>query len=263
MGTSKGHSATWNNVSTLARPITAPTRAPRRSGLLLMLAALATVAWSQLALADELKPFQATYDWMWHGMTVAVSTLKLERRDDTWVYRSKSEPRGIGRMFSERPIQESVLKVTDSVTLPLSYKADDGTSSTKRDINLQYDWEHNRVTGVYEDTKVDMPLQPGVQDDLSVQIALMVELLNGRTPDKFLMIDKNSLREYHFIREGEETLSTRLGSVPTIVFGSQKIGSPRVTRFWCAPSQGYIPMRVEQKRGDEVQWMMQIEKLTR
>jgi Protein of unknown function (DUF3108) len=262
MGTTKGESAARGDVPTVARTSSAPTRALRRFALLLVIG-LATAAGAQSAPADELKPFQASYDWIYHGMTVAVSTLKLQREDATWVYRSNSEPRGIGRLFSERPTQESVLKVTDSVTRPLSYKADDGTPSTKRDASLQYDWDRNRVTGVYEDTKVDMPLEPGIQDDLSVQIALMVELLNGRTPDKFQMIDGNSLREYRFTREGEETLATPLGDVPTIVFGSQKMGSPRITRFWCAPSQGYIPMRVEQKRGDEVQWMMRIEKLTR
>ncbi len=240
-----------------------PTIAPASRASLALLLGLALLARPHATLADELKPFQASYDWLWHGMTVAVSTLKLEQKDDTWVYRSNSEPRGIGRMFSERPTQESVLKVTSSGTQPLSYKADDGTASTKRDASVQFDWDHNRVTGVYEDAKVDMPLQPGIQDDLSVQIALMVELLNGRTPDKFLMLDKNTLREYRFVREGEDTLSTPLGSVATIIFRSQKTGSPRVTRFWCAPTRGYIPMRVEQKRGDEIQWTMQIGKLTR
>jgi len=221
------------------------------------------LATSQLASADELKPFEASYAWFWNGMNVAVSTLKLEQQQDTWVYASKSEPRGIGRVFSERPRQESTLRVTEAGVRPLHYKADDGTSSTKRDADVQFDWDHNRVTGVYEGVKVDMPLQPGIQDDLSVQIALMVELLAGRTPDQFLMIDKNSVREYRYTREGEESLSTPLGKLDTVIYRSQKKGSPRVTRFWCAPSRGYIPLRVEQKKGDEVQWTMQVQSAKR
>jgi hypothetical protein len=229
------------------------------------------LATSQLANADDLKPFQASYAWFWHGMNVAVSTLKLEQTagapgappGDTWVYASKSDPRGIGRMFSERPTQQSILRVTESGVQPLHYKADDGTSSTKRDADVQFDWEHNRVTGVYEGVKVDMPLQPGIQDDLSVQIALMVELLAGRTPDQFLLLDKNSVREYRYTREGEESLSTPLGQLDTVIYRSQKKGSPRVTRFWCAPSLGYIPLRVEQKKGDEVQWTMQVQSAKR
>jgi hypothetical protein len=227
---------------------------------------------NQHASAAELKPFEASYAWIWHGMNVAVSTLKLEQQarapgaggaEGTWIYSSRSDPRGIGRMFSERPKQQSTLLVTDAGVRPLHYKADDGTSSTKRDSDVQFDWEHNRVTGIYEDTKVDMPLQPGTQDDLSVQVALVVELLAGRMPDKFLLIDQNSVREYRYTREGEESLSTAVGKLDTVVYRSQKIGSPRVTRFWCDPHQGFIPVRVEQKKGDEIQWTLQVQSIKR
>jgi hypothetical protein len=216
------------------------------------------------AYADELKPFDASYEWIWHNMTVAVSTLHLERQGDTWVYRSKSEPRGIGRMLSDRPTLESVMKVTDDGVRPISYKADDGTSSTKRDANVQFDWEHHRMTGINEDAKVDMtPIPPGIQDDLSVQIALMVELLRGRTPDKFSLLSGNSVREYHYSRDGEETLKTPVGTIETIIYKSEKQYSPRITRFWCAPSLGYIPLRVQQKRNDDVEWTMQVQSVKR
>lgn len=228
--------------------------------ILALLLAVPSVA----SLADELKPFEASYKWVWHGMTVAVSTLQLQHQDDgKWIYRSKSEPRGIGRMFSERPIQESVLQVSDAGVHPLSYKADDGTSSTKRDANVQFDWEHKRVTGVYEDNKVDMPMPPDIQDDLSVQIALMVELLRGHTPDKFVLLSGNSVREYRYSRDGEETLQTPIGSVATVIYRSEKQNSPRVTRFWCAPSLGYIPLRVQQKRKGDVEWTMEVQSVKR
>jgi len=236
-----------------------------RAGAALASAVLcATLATGQTARADELKPFEATYAWMWHGMTVAVSTVKLEHQGDgTWVYSSKSSPRGLGKMFSQRPTQKSVMRVTDKGVQPLSYDADDGTGSTKRDAHVKFDWDSGRVTGVYEDVKVDMPLHPDIQDDSSIQIALMVELLAGREPQKFQMVDKNTVREYGYHREREEPIDTDVGKTNTIVFGAQKTGSPRVTRFWCAPSRGFIPMRVEQKKDDEVQWTMQVQSVTR
>jgi len=215
------------------------------------------------ATAAEIEPFEASYTWVWHGMTVAVSALKLERKDDTWVYRSKSTPRGIGRMFPERPAQESILRVTEAGAQPLSYRADDGTPSTARDVDVRFDWLHGHVTGVYEDNPIDMPTQPGLQDDLSVQIALMVDLLRDKPPGKVLLLDKNAVREYSYTREGEETLDTPLGRVPTVIYQSHKQSSPRVTLFWCAPTHGYIPMRVEQRRLGEVQWTMHIQTLKR
>jgi len=233
-------------------------RAPR-----LMLAGLLLVSAMSVAAAGELRPFEASYNWIWRGMGVASTTLKLEKSGDTWTYTSKSEPRGIGRMLSQRPKTVSVLRVTADGVQPVSYQGDDGTSSTKRTIDVKYDWEKHRITGVYEQTPVDLPLTPGVQDDSSVQVAMMVELLAGRTPERFSLLDKNSVREYIYTREGEEKLQTELGPVQTVIYRSQRKNSPHVNRYWCAPERGYIPMRVEQKRGDEVQWAMEIQSLKR
>ena len=232
-----------------------------RSALCLGVALFLGVA--NMASADELKPFEASYAWIWHGLNVAVSTLTLEKTADTWTYSSRSEPRGIGKAFSERPVQKSVLRVTEAGAQPLSYQASDGTASTRRAIDVKYDWEHGRVTGVYEDDKVDLPLTAGVQDDASVQVAMMVELLRGRTPDRFALLNKNAVRQYRYIREGEATLKTPLGNIATVIYRSERDGSPRVTRFWCAPDRGYIPVRVEQTRGKDVEWTMEIRSLRR
>jgi hypothetical protein len=156
-----------------------------------------------------------------------------------------------------------VLRVTAAGVQPLSYKATAGTSSTRRDIDVKYDWQQMRVTGTYEDTRMDMPIKPGTQDDLSVQIALMVELLRGHMPDTFLLLNKTKVRLHHYTRENAETIATRIGEVPTTVYRSVAEYSPRATRFWCAPDRGYIPMRVQQKKGDSVEWTMQLETFKR
>ncbi len=227
------------------------------------LAALLGLGASALVAADELKPFEASYEWSWRGMTVAVSTVKLQRSGDIWTYTSSSEPRGLGKMFAERPHMVSVLKVTSAGVQPQSYKAIDGTAADKRGMDLKYDWAAKRLTGVSEQGKIDLPLTPDVQDDASVQVALMVEQLGGRTPDHFSLLSDNKLRAYHYKREGEATVKTPFGDVPTVIFSSQADYSPRITRFWCAPGRGYVPMRVEQKKGEDVQWTMEIKSFTR
>ncbi|MBS0365611.1 MAG: DUF3108 domain-containing protein [Proteobacteria bacterium] len=223
----------------------------------------ADVAPAAAVSAAALRPFEASYSWQWHGLTVALSSLRLRRDGDTWTYDSRSEPRGIGVVFSERPVQHSVLRVTPAGVQPLSYSASDGTRSTRRSVEVRYDRERGRVTGVYEDTPVDLPLTADIQDDASVQVALMVDLLAGRDHVTFGLLDRNSVREYRFTREGEQALSTALGPVSTVVYRAQKQGSPRVTRFWCDPARGYVPLKVEQTRGDDVQWTMLIASFSR
>ena len=230
---------------------------------LLAVAAAVLLVSGRAVAADELKPYTATYNGIWRGMTVAVSTLQLEQTGDTWRFSSRSEGRGIGKVASGvfPPLQVSVVRVTDQGVLPQSFKSTGGDAD--KTILLNYDWQLHRVTGVYEGTEVSLPLTPQVQDDGSVQLALIVELLAGRTPPTVQLIDKNSVREYQFSRDGEATIKTALGDVQTVVFKSQKKNSPRITRFWCAPDHGYVPMRVQQKKGDDVQWTMEIQSLKR
>jgi hypothetical protein len=218
---------------------------------------------SSAAAADELKPYSATYAGIWRGMTVAASTLNLEQTGDTWTFSSRSEGRGIGKIASGifPPLQVSVVRVTDQGVLPQSFKSSGGNSD--KSIELNYNWQTHKVTGTYEGTKVDLPLTPRVQDDGSVQLGLMVELLAGRTPPNVQLIDKNSVRDYEFSRDGEATINTPMGDVHTLIFKSQKKNSPRITRFWCAPDRGYIPMRVQQKKDNDVQWTLEIQSLKR
>jgi hypothetical protein len=71
------------------------------------------------------------------------------------------------------------------------------------------------------------------------------------------------VRDYRFARDGEAKLSTPLGEIATVIYSAQKANSPRVTRFWCAPDRGYVPVKVEQTRGQDVQWTLLIQSLTR
>lgn len=237
-------------------------RALRAQGLLLILALASAVATSA-ADTDELEPYRARYEGIWHGLTVAESDLTLEHTGDTWTYSSSSSPRGIGRLASGvfPPRQVSVVRVTASGVEPQSFRSEGGERDKSTD--LAYDWGTARVTGRVDGVRVNQRLTPGVQDDGSVQLALMVELLAGRTPRSFRLIDRSGTREYQFARESEATLETPMGAIATVVYRAQKAGSPRITRFWCAPERGYVPLKVEQTRGEEVQWTMEIRSLTR
>lgn len=244
------------------REAAAPARALRGRSVLLVLA-LTAAAVTGTVRADELRPYRASYLGLWHGMVVAVSDLSLEHAGDTWTTSSRSAPRGIGRLAAGifPPRQVSVARVTASGVQPLTFRSLGGDRA--RSTDLSYDWETARVTGTLEGARVEQPLAPGMQDDGSVQLALMVELLAGRTPGSFRMLDKSGTREYQLAREGVATLQTPMGPVATVVYRAQKAGSPRITRFWCAPERGYVPMKVEQTRGDEVQWTMEIRSFAR
>jgi hypothetical protein len=215
------------------------------------------------AAAGDLKPFVANYTISWHGMTAGTSTFTLGKSGaDLWTYESRTEPHGLFKLATGGISQRSDMRLTSGGIQPLHYVGKDGKSGD-RDIDLRFDWQQLRVTGTSGKQLIDAAIAAGAQDDLSVQIALIHELDNGRAPARFQTYGDRGAREYRYIRETTTTLQTPLGAIDTVVFRTERDGSPRITRYWCAPDYGYLPIRAQQLRGDDVEWTMDIRSLQR
>jgi len=209
---------------------------------------MATGSGAALAATECPQPFRITFDVQWHGMGAGTSTLELTKKStQDYVYRSSNTARGFFRLALPDTItQESTFSIVDGQVVPSSYVGDDGSSDTSRDVSLKFDWTALRVTGVAENKPVDAALTPGVQDSLSVQVALMCALAAGESPKSFQLIDKTEVKEYQYTHEGNASLDTPVGKLDTVIYASQRKGSKRLTRLWIAPSLGYLPVRAEQ-----------------
>lgn len=239
-----------------------------RRFLLATLAFSLALSWTgtgAYAQTETLKTFSATYNIEWRGVGAGTSTLELIRVGGSdYVYRSRNVARGLFRFaFPDAITQTSQFSLIDGAVVPSSYRADDGSSKTDRDISIQFDWKNGKGSGTSENKPVDVELKPGTQDTLSVQIALMLELSAGHSPERFWLLDKREMKEYHYTREGTVALTTPLGKIDTVVYRSERTGSTRVTRLWLAPSLGFLPVRAEQIRDGKREFALSIRTATR
>ena len=211
--------------------------------------------------AAELRPFTASYNITWRGMQAGTAQLQLQRlADGRWSYQSLSTARGLFRIAMPAELRSRTLfTVREGRIVPELFTADDGASSSSKDQELRFDWAGGRVTGIAEKRRVDLPLQPGLLDTMSVQIALMHELLSGGTPKHFLLVDKDRIKEYDYTSVGQEQLATPMGEYSTVIFRSARPGSTTGTFFWCAPALGFLPLKVERRDGNKVQWSMSLQ----
>jgi hypothetical protein len=219
------------------------------------------VAGAAEAPSAELRPFTASFSISWHGMSAGTAQLQLQRLEDgRWSYQSLSTARGFFRIAMPAELRSrSVFAIRDGRIMPERFTADDGASSSSKDQDLRFDWTAGRITGTAEKRRVDLPLKPGVLDTMSVQVALMHELLRGNTPRYFVLVDKDKIKDYNYTAVGEETLSTPIGEHRALIFRSSRPGSDTGTYFWCAPALGYLPLKVERREGNKVQWSMTLE----
>ena len=201
-------------------------------------------------------PFDATYTISWHGVTAGSSILELrETAPQSYLYTSTDTAYGVFRLAIHHPLrQSSRFKVTAGEVAPLAFEA----GGIGNDVMAQFDWKAGRVTGTAKGKLLDLKLQPGTQDPLSVQIAIMLKLQAQDAPAGFWMLNTDEIDRFQYVRHEEGTLDTPLGKLRTILFTSHQAGSNKTTYLWLAPALDYMPARAEQRVKGSTQVALEI-----
>ena len=230
----------------------------------LMLAGSAATGMASEAPVTPLTPFESSYAVIWRGFTAGISSFAL-RRDPSgqWIYVSRNQPRGLFRLVPKAALTlTSRMSVDAEGVRPLEFTAADPDDG-KLQAQVLFDWSAQRATGVVEGKVIDMALHPGVQDDLSIQVAMMQALANGQMPAGISLFDKNGIRDYEYTRVGAETLQTPVGPLQTVIYRSHKANSPRSNRYWCAPELGFVPVQAEQQNNGKVELVIKLQSIHR
>lgn len=221
----------------------------------------ATLLLATAAKSDAIvpKPFTAVYEVSYRGMRAGLLTLKLSRDDATgrYTYETSADPSMLARFFiSSAAMERTVMEIGPDGVRPLEWQFDDGKSSTAKDGHLTFDWARNVATGEIEGEKIELPLEPGLQDRLSIQVDVVTSLLRGEQPGTIPLIDDNRVKRYNYVKKETTPIDTKLGKLDAVVYESTREGSDRQSRFWMIPSMEYVAARAEQIRKGKVETVM-------
>lgn len=210
----------------------------------------------------DLKPFRATYNAEWKGMTAGTSILELRSAGgDTYSYSSTNSAHGLFRIaFPDALTQTSTFRVTDGRVVPLTFG---GNDEKQRPIDLVFDWTKLKVTGTAKEHAVDLALPADAQDPMSLQIASLRDLAAGKLKPTAWMVDTDKLKDYEMRQEGTARIDTELGELDTVIYTSRRPNSDRLTRTWVAPALGYLPVKAERVRGKKLEFTLLIDSVDR
>jgi hypothetical protein len=115
---------------------------------------------------------------------------------------------------------------------------------------LFYDWSRNRLTGKVGGKPYDAALESGQQDVNTIRLAPVVDLLEGREPGDYALLDGRDVKHFTYPKKGTAKLQTEIGELETVIYESERRnfdGTGRTWRYWFAPSLGFLPVRIEQR----------------
>jgi hypothetical protein len=228
----------------------------------LALGASSAQAADEQAPSGSVQPFIAHYEASWKGFSVGTSDIKLELGAEPghYLYTWTITAHGVFKLaYRDGLIQRSWLRVLDNHVRPDKYLGQEGSAG----VELNFDWQAGRATGLSEGKPVDIKLPEGAQDVMSSQVEVMLDLMNGNLPKTFQIIDKDQLKEFNYTQEGTAKIRTDIGELDTVIVTSQRSGNNRVLRMWFAPSLGFVPVQAERSRDGKVEIAMRVKSVDR
>jgi hypothetical protein len=205
-------------------------------------------------------PYTATYAVRYRGLNAGLIHFELRIEEaGKFVFGSRADPSPIARLFvGGDAVERTVMRIDAEGVRPLMWFAHDGRSGEKGDGSLTFFWNEGRVRGTVEGRAIELPTEPGLQDRLSIQVAVMTALLASREPGTIPMIADDEIKRYSYTRAGADRIRTRAGEFETVLYESTRPGSSRLSRIWHARELGYIPVRAEQLRNGKVETVMEL-----
>lgn len=221
-----------------------------------VIAAALAVAADEAGAADAaVTTYTATYRVEYKGREAGVSEWSVRPvSDGLYEFSAKITPKGMLKLLRPKPtIERSQFRLEGSSFRPLEYWYEDGSRSGEGNWHLVFDWDRRIATVSTSEARRELTVPDGALDIGTLKAAVMQDLAVKGAPGPYEIADQDSVGTYEYMDSGMETLATGVGSLETRRYVQHRTGSSRSTWLWVAPSLGWLPVRVEQRRNDEVQ----------
>ncbi len=201
-----------------------------------------------------LTPYTAIYNTTSRGLSASNhTTLSPVDSSDQIELRSVSKARGLTKLFKDDPIVEYTrFKKINGEYHPIEYHYLFNNDGSKRDAWIIFDQEKLVAKSMYKTEIVELDIQPAHVDRMLEQLIFRADLMAGSVADKYLTVERNSLRESVYKKLGSEIIKTEAGSFHTVKYSRQRVGSSRRVIIWFAPEFEYLPVRMQHFKEDKI-----------
>ncbi|KAB0506662.1 DUF3108 domain-containing protein [Pseudomonas moorei] len=200
------------------------------------------------AQAADLQPFSASYtaDWKQLPMSGTAERSLTQEANGVWKLSFKAS------MMIASLTEESTLTLDKDTLLPQSYHFERGGLGKAKKSDLDFDWNTKMITGTDRGDAVKVPLNRGMLDKSSYQLALQEDVAAGKKSMNYQVVDGSDVDTYDFRVLGTEKVDTKAGMIDAIKV--ERVRDPtqnkRITVMWFAKDWDYLLVRLQQVETD-------------
>jgi hypothetical protein len=212
------------------------------------------------AAAVELTPFSASYTADWKQLPVSGSAERSLEALDNGLWKLNFE----ASMLVASVTEESTLRVESGALQSQSYLYERNGLGKGKKVEHRFDWQAKLVTGNDRDKPVKLPLNRGLLDKSTYQLALQYDVAAGTKSMSYQVVDGDEVETYDFRVLGEEVVRTKAGLIDAIKV--ERVRDPtkssRKTILWFAKDWDFLLVRLHQVETDGKEYQIMLKEGT-
>jgi len=199
----------------------------------------------------ELQPFKAKFRVTRNNINLGTMHVRLTLDESgNYSYSGNTKPGAmLSWLISDKVKEISRGRYKNGHIEPLSYEYKQSNGEIlKKHILLDFDWPDKLVWTESEGTRWSQPITAGAQDKFSQQLALRLDLSNGKKSVSYAVADGGRIKNYNYRVAGSESIKVPYGRLKCLKVRRSKDSKAPDFTIWIAPELDYLPIRIERKR---------------
>lgn len=201
----------------------------------------------------QLKPFETTYTATISNIPFdGQATYSLTKQASTWHFKT------LASMAIAQRAENSSFILANNIIKPSTYEFRQSGLKPK-EVTLSFDWKKLFAKGRVKDKKhndeVFFDLKYKMLDPLSTQLALQMDIANGKKQMTYPVIEEGEIDSYQFKVVANEVIDTPVGKISAVKVERIRDAkrSKRQTFIWFAKDWNYTVVRLYhlEKNGQE------------
>lgn len=192
-------------------------------------------------------PFEITYNARYDNFEAEASRyLRYDSQSSIYQLRTEISLELLGQTLTS-VVEESQVRWEADHAVPLTYKyVQQGLNTRSRSITFNH--KINSADFTIDAKKGTLPLNRPVYDDLSSYLAIREQLMAGNKDIMFEVLDKDTIKTYHYQVEDEAELNTALGEFAAVKLARIRDDNPRrKTEIWLARDYDFMLLKLVQE----------------
>jgi len=194
-----------------------------------------------LASAKSVEPSSANYSFTIEDKYKGTATRTLNKSGNTWKYNVNARVAGVATAA-----QNSTFTINGNNVVPTQASTTYKLLGVGRTHKLDFNPSSKKVVSNYRGKSTTLNMAQQAFDDLSLEVQIRQDLLNGKFSGNYYMVKKDKIEKTPFKKSGNTKITVPAGTFDTVRVDRVHDDNSRSTSFWLAPSLDYLPVKVSQ-----------------